>query len=451
MARCFLIFFILALPILAHADLAEFIRICENAPHFPERLQTLAALQKNAAAKFADAPLSCSELGARLQKTKKLYLPGHTFHYYKVPDVSPIAALDWLEDLSIPAQQVNSLGPLQNLKKLKRLDITDVQADLSFLAALPVLENLRFTARRQDPLDVLRFLPLKSLELSTAEEGVVLRALPYSLTQLKIQGNGVIDYAGLENLHLKEISLSGIKVADFSWLKGSKYTLEKAHIENSQVADLRALSECSRLNQLEFISSGLTLLDFLERMHSLEILDLKSNLITDVHPLQNLRNLKKLSLYDNRISEASSLTELFKLEDLDLGHNVLYRFSLGYLERLRTLNLSQNHLAVMAEADISDARYRLEKLLLNGNDIRAVHASVENLKNLRVLALGSNKLNKVDGLEVVGSLEELYLDDNKLTDISILSKLTKLKKLRLWDNPLPLPIRCPVQPETVCQ
>jgi len=65
--------------------------------------------------------------------------------------------------------------------------------------------------------------------------------------------------------------------------------------------------------------------------------------------------------------------------------------------------------------------------------------SLENFNSLRLLDLSTNKLDNIDGISMVQSLEELWIDYNLLNEefeIEDIKNLMNLKNLRLNYNQL---------------
>lgn len=103
---------------------------------------------------------------------------------------------------------------------------------------------------------------------------------------------------------------------------------------------------------------------------------------------------------------------------------------LRYIPFLQTLNISfqQNlDLSTLAGCDY------LENLSLINCGLTSVD-KIANLKNLRKLCLGWNKITDISALSTLTELTHLGVWGNGISDISVVSKLTKLEYLDISDN-----------------
>lgn len=425
-----------------------FLEICELAEEVPGIAATVNSLKKMAVG-FKRKTLTCQELYAEVKDKTDLQLPGHTFHYYDVRDVSLLAQLEKVTTLNLRHQKLEYLQPLANLTGLRSLDITGVKTDIAVLRDLKLTE-LKMTPSTSLPMDILSFLPLESLELQAVEPGSHLGMLPYSLRRLKIEGREISDLSAVSRISLSDLQLFGAPVRDFSFLKNSITTLRTLRVFGAEGVDPKELGRLQQIRNLEMIACKLTSTDFVKNLRTLETVNLGQNELNETFGFASLVNLRKLDLQHNSISDARALLDLFKLEELNLSSNRFYNFDMGYLERLKKLDLSDNQLALLNLHAVDDAEYRLESLMLSNNRLSDVRAGLKPFKRLKELGLTSNKLMTTTGLETLTTLEVLMIGDNKLTDISALSALTRLKALEIYDNPLPKPIVCPITPATAC-
>jgi Leucine-rich repeat (LRR) protein len=75
----------------------------------------------------------------------------------------------------------------------------------------------------------------------------------------------------------------------------------------------------------------------------------------------------------------------------------------------------------------------VERIWLNNNQIEHIKL-FDRLPMLRHLFLGSNKINKIRGLEKCVQLEKLWLDDNRIEHIEGLQNLSLLMELNMAQN-----------------
>ena len=86
------------------------------------------------------------------------------------------------------------------------------------------------------------------------------------------------------------------------------------------VGDLR-LHQLLTLAVLDASEQEITNLKGIERLRSLESLNLRNNYIADITPLENLTRLKELDLRGNQIDDISPIAKLQELESLNLREN----------------------------------------------------------------------------------------------------------------------------------
>ncbi len=175
----------------------------------------------------------------------------------------------------------------------------------------------------------------------------------------------------------------------------------------------------------------------LEKLTSLEILDLTTNQINEISGIDKLINLKSLLLGDshhndgNEITEIKGLDYLVNLEYLDLSFNSITEIkNLENLTNLKFLSLKKNNISTICGLE---RLKNLEQLYLGGNQIKEIK-NLEILEKLEKLFLGGNNIEEIMGLETLTNLRELDLEFNKISEIKCLDNLTKLIILNLNRN-----------------
>ena len=81
-----------------------------------------------------------------------------------------------------------------------------------------------------------------------------------------------------------------------------------------------------KLTSLSARGRNITTLTGIEHAHSLQVVNFRDNIITDVSPLSKLTNLTELNLQGNRISNISNLDYIFAIityEMYSLGNNTI--------------------------------------------------------------------------------------------------------------------------------
>ena len=194
----------------------------------------------------------------------------------------------------------------------------------------------------------------------------------------------------------------------------------KEEVEPGDFAGIRTLA-----------AIGVADLEGIEHIPSLQVLELRHGMITDISPLATLRNLETLILTNNRIADISALEPLVALETLDLSANRLADISaLEPLVALEYLNLSGNQIVRLGALEHLIA---LEELILSDNRISDISA-LETLTALVHLSLSNNQISDISPLQDLILLERLLLTNNQVSDISYLSELEALEALLLASN-----------------
>ena len=145
--------------------------------------------------------------------------------------------------------------------------------------------------------------------------------------------------------------------------------------------------------------------------------------IKDVTGLENFYNLTTLYLQNNDIKSSDSLATCVKLQSLYLSNNTNLYDNNNAIEKmiaLVTLDLSNTGMT------------NLDSL----NALTEYFIGKKKTTTLISLNISDNKLNNIDGIENITSLQSLSIANEKLTDekISKLNNLTKLSTLNINGN-----------------
>ncbi|CAM9741874.1 unnamed protein product, partial [Hapterophycus canaliculatus] len=110
--------------------------------------------------------------------------------------------------------------------------------------------------------------------------------------------------------------------------------------------------------------------------------------------------------------------------------------SVGRLEGLETLELSDNSLHVLPES-IGKLK-RLAALTVSNNGLTGLPGSLGGLCSVKLLDFSRNRIEKVPGdpLTRLGALTSLDMRENKLTEVPALPKSDRLAQLFLGFNSL---------------
>ena len=255
--------------------------------------------------------------------------------------------------INLRTQNINSLVPFQNLKKLKVLVLygeagTDYITDLSPLQNLILLEELYLVQTKlTDLTPVQKLVQLKKLQIvaSTLLDITPVKNLP-NLDSLILQNCEIADITPLRNVsQIKYIDLADNKISDFS-VFASMPNLKELYIYSNPLSDLSPVQTMTKLTGFGTDAKNITDLNLLNNLTNLENLYLENGQLSDISPLQHLTNLKTLQLGNNKITDISVLAILAQLQRLQLEYNNISDLSpLQNLNNLSSLTIDNNNIS----------------------------------------------------------------------------------------------------------
>lgn len=293
---------------------------------------------------------------------------------FKVPDdvagYEDLKLLPYVKKLTLQNANIPSLGVLNALTKLEKLDLSGSRfptEDLIHLAELPNLTHLT----------------LSNCGLSS-----------------------IADLSGASNLTYLDLS-------------------------NNTVRNMDALSSLSSLAELNLEHNAVTGLQALSSLTALTKLNLAHNSVSDLSPLANCSALSWLHVGNNTISQLSAVDQLTMLTYLNISHNSIADISiLKSCTELTELYMSYNALiGITALNDMS----KLEVLDFAHNEVHEI-PYWQNGGNLRIIDGSYNKINSIDTLWNMNSLTYIYMDYNKITTVANLAKCPNLVMLNVYGN-----------------
>jgi Leucine-rich repeat (LRR) protein len=205
-----------------------------------------------------------------------------------VTDLSPLAGLTKLEDVSVARNPLASVEPLGKLPKLKTLFMFSVPVtlDLTPLATAPALEYLDMQS--DTVVDLAPLGKIATLHTLHMRSGKVLHP------------EGA---AALENV--VDLDVGGV-FTDATPLAGLT-KLQKLRIGQTTLQHFDKLSGLVNLLYLDFAQAGIDNLSPLKNMTKLVNMNAASNQISDVGPLAGLPQLGFVVLVGNQISDVTAL------------------------------------------------------------------------------------------------------------------------------------------------
>ena len=353
--------------------------------------------------------------GCQLPELKSVDLSWNQISSFRSGDLDLVS--DKLELLDLRGNRLDILSDdaLASMTSLRQLNLADNQ-----LAALP---PTLFSAQ----LSSLESLQLQNNSLTMLTPGLF--AGLSNLAMLNLSYNAIASHL-LDSETFK--GLNGLKVLDLS--HNRLVTLEGQVL--SMLTSLQMLDVSH--NQLHTVNGrGLT--------GSLTMISLSHNVISSIgqDTFEGLSQMTSLSLDHNKLRyiPETLLRSSSRLEDLSFNGNDLVEVpqTLQFLPNLRTLDLGENAISSIKEADFN-ALTKLYGLRLAGNQIKVITKDhLKNVTGIHVLNLAHNELSSIEhgALDNLKDLRALRLDNNFLTDINgLASSLSKLQWFNVSNNKL---------------
>lgn len=337
-------------------------------------------------------------------------------------DLAPLATLSNCKNLSLtgssdtPLENISVLSGMPQIENLSLSYVISVK-DLNFTQNMPKLKSLGLESVPILSLDGLANHPsLNTLSIDSC----------YELTN----GNAIAGLSALQSLHL------GVLLYDFSLPDLQNLTALEEVLCNSRY--LGHFSHMSSIKSLYcFLDGDEISAEPLRGMNSLSTLvvsgsmDYISNDWENI--LQDLPSLEKLSILGDPLYTLRDYRGLFsgvKVKELIFDKNVI---GLAHTPQI-PLSLSKmednnsTETLILTQAEMKNLDDDSDNFTANAK------AFLSHFKAIKKLGLRGNKLESLDCLEGLSTLEELDISDNYITDISALRNLPNLKKVKLSGN-----------------
>jgi len=242
--------------------------------------------------------------------------------------------------------------------------------------------------------------------------------------------------------NLYTLSLSDNKITSLGDALKNASQLQVLNLDNNDLREtpVAALKSCTQLEELDIRGNNIEKIPAdLAQLKYLKVLDIGDNKVTALDSSLYLPYLLKFRADANRLESVPTFLRQCKdLEYLNInGNRISDLHGIGQLNRLRTLNISDNPLTGI---DPIAQLYDLEHLTLDWIDLDTISQSgLEQLKKLRILSVENCNLQQLPTwVSARKNLEELSLIGNNLSGIPpALYQMKRLKKLWLGKNPLP--------------
>ena len=354
------------------------------------------------------------------------------FFNNEISDLSPLAGLTKMIQMSMEHNPITSFSALTNMEELQGIQIShnNIINDITPLAGKTKLRSVLIWGCPITDISSLTDLP--------------------SIEYIDLCGNQISEIPSFENApKLKKLYIYNNKVSDVSVLQNHT-NLERLNLRDNNITDISPLAALTNLKWLDLRNNPITNFSplaalaqntniiagnvnipdrnlraaiadalgkdntgvipiTLEEMATLTILRASSRDIKDLTGLEYAINLEELGLSDNQITDFSPLAELSNLIRLALVRNQIVDISpLKNLQNLKWLDLARNSIEDLSPIN---ELISLEDLSLWSNDISDISA-LKDMRNLLELDLSGNRVIDVTLLNSLHSLKFLYLGDN---------------------------------------
>ncbi len=215
-----------------------------------------------------------------------------------------------------------------------------------------------------------------------------------SIDTLNISGN-----SNIENLRplselrdLKVIDISNTGITDLSPISNVTF-LESLDISDTKTDDIQFIKYSDRLKHLDISKTQIPDISQLLNLKSLVSLKIEKTPVLSFAVLNEFKNLIQLDLTESGFNNIENIKDLSQLKSLNLSGNYMINFSaLSGLSGLTSLNLSQT----------------------NVQDV----TPISNLENLELLDITGSQVADVSALESLSNLRKILADETKLSPLA---------------------------------
>jgi internalin-I len=341
---------------------------------------------------------------------------------YTSADLAPLATLSNCKTLSLsgpsdtPLENISVLSGMPQIENLRLSHVMSVK-DLNFTQNMPNLKSLELESVPILSLDGLANHPsLNTLSIDDCYEltdGKAIAGLS-ALQSLHLGGRGHGCYIpDLQNLTaLEDVFCGSSDLKHFAHMPSIKSLYCVLNGWNISAESLRGMNSLNTLvvsGSLDYISNDWeNVLAGLPNLEKMSILGESLDLLKDYHGLFSGIKVKELIFDENLIGPPET-------PDISLS-----------LSKMEDNNTTET--LILTQAEIKNLDDDSNNFTVNAK------AFLPHFKVIKRLGLRGNKLENLDCIEGLSTLEELDISDNYITDISALRNLPNLKKVKLSGN-----------------
>ena len=324
-------------------------------------------------------------------------------HGVRVKSLEGLQYAENLEKLSMVNQEFGDISPLANLTKLKYLDLRNVAKnghgikDLSPLAKLTNLEYLNlFKAEPINVNELENLVKLKSLNLGAAKiNSVSFASKMINLEYLNLEHNEFADVTALEDLvNLKTLLLdSTVK----TWITDTS---------KSRIKDISKLNRLTKLEELGVSNNDIDNIDVVKNFKKLNKFHATNNNITNFESLLSLQGLQEVWIQENKNNIVKSPENYLKAKELfnKLNKGIYGKEDVATIDSL--LNADSNVKKFFSEVTVKTLEKYKEELqekdkikntLFEDIRLNQINGSIEKIVKLADVKIkaGENLLDKL--------------------------------------------------------
>ena len=265
-----------------------------------------------------------------------------------------------------------------------------------------------------------------------------------NLEELNLSNNYIsdeqLDYlSNLSMLKYLNLSNNNIKQDSFIHLLSSLGSIEKINLSNNNIESVTFNQKCQSLVQIELDANKI--ISFIitnnQMLPKLKYLSLCGNKLENCDSLNNLPNIEYIILNENEIKTCEFISTT-QLKYLHFKSNMVTSFTIHEsLSQIEFIELSYNNLSLFT---IEGCHPFLKNILLDNNKLMNIEFPNRNIsfKNVELIDMSYNLLNKTSFLELFPSLQRLNLSFNQISSlkelVKILRNFSQLKELNLIEN-----------------
>lgn len=313
-----------------------------------------------------------------------------------IPDNIPEDIINNITNLIISDNKIKIIDDIKQFHNITLLDASN--CNIVIVKECPkYIKELDLSCNKNINIDYLSVLKslrhLERLNLSNCNLNYIPENLPISMKCIDFDNNNISQISNLAYLtKLETFNIRNNKLKELNNLPNSIVEINASNNKITRIGNL--IKNYIKLKKLD--------------ISNCEIDTLNSKL-----PL----NLKMLFINGNNISKILDLGYLKKLKILDISNNNL--FDIYNLPRsIIELDASYNNIKKLD--DVLDNYPKLERLNVSDNSITNINRS----KNIKILNCMNNKLKYIGYFD---NIEKLNCTNNKITKLTVLPKLTELK------------------------